>query len=1142
VRVAISPDIENGPFIGNGTQAAFAFTFTAITPAEVAVALDGVAQATGFSVSLNESGGSVTFATPPAAGAQIVLRSSPDYLQDSMFENEGAYNLTTVNTINRRQAVRALVTKKRLDATSVAAADASAGAAAASAAAAADAVSAAAGSASAASGAASAAATSAASAVGSAAAAASSVNGAALAAATAGAYPSSASANVPRGLTQASVGAITAGSSGTNGTFALAWSAGNFAVNPSGTFTVSGGALTAVTVTGPGLYIGASPSVPTPSFAASSGLSGAAVTLIVQFLVASGQGYWVQSADGSELDRYTNVGGVATAASGVGPVPLNGGAALAAATSIATGLGRQGLFRDPFFIETRIKTGMLSPNDDFSMDAGWVKQVAGANNPYKDSFELKKPAANGSLGLKFYLDTVGLKAGDTFAIGCIVETVSSSPTISLNYRKRDGTYIGSGITIGTGGTAPGTAGRTYISPDLTIPALTGVIEFVFACYGEDLKIRALWGHLGTASMLPTKPVDFRPVPRAIDRMEELEAGAPNNTNITLKAVSSTSRSIVVAGVATSVTTGARSGHGLVCLASAVLSPFNAVNLPNGLRWTAGASGPSRIYAIIRVAPTGESPSTAGHNIAEGWIGTDPYSGAISALDILLRDPLSGAVKTVDPSELGDKFLIAYYGVQLDGSPAATMGLSRGTTAAVDSATNGGGYLAVTGFGRIDSYGTSTGSDGSMAAQLVLLTNPVEVTTPSPTFSAAVGAQIDEAPDLFACPSKAWGIVGQETFLYFQPMMQRELSRTEMKTDNNGQRTEGVLIVPPSAGTMTVNISARRGDGPPSTKAVSVVSCSASAGAKTVYSLVLGDSLIEGGGFTSNLTAIATADAVTTVVNQGTKGTAGNKMEGYSGQAINAFLAATIVSGAGPIPNPFFNPGTSVFDFSYYVTNSLAGVAPSHVGLFAGFWNVRAGTDDASAAMGAAAWAAAAETIIASIHAYSATINVAVWTQPIQNDDFEVSDGQDGSNPVTYAASVRRMNRNLKIIGALAVSQFSGREASHIYCVPCGTCMDQRTAYSRSRYRPKNAAVAARVASTYSTYAALIADLAPTDEAVVYVADVDRYFVKEGPTGKGRWRGAERIDGFERSIIDGTHVSYGHRQLAQQYFAWMKNVA
>ena len=113
--MAISPDIESGPFIGNGAQTAFPFSFTAITAAEVEVELDGVVQPAGFTVTLADVGGTVTFATAPATGVRITLRSSPDYLQDSAFENEGAYNLATVNTINRRQTVRALVTRDQAE-------------------------------------------------------------------------------------------------------------------------------------------------------------------------------------------------------------------------------------------------------------------------------------------------------------------------------------------------------------------------------------------------------------------------------------------------------------------------------------------------------------------------------------------------------------------------------------------------------------------------------------------------------------------------------------------------------------------------------------------------------------------------------------------------------------------------------------------------------------------------------------------------------------------------------------------------------------------------------------------------------------------------------------------------------------------
>lgn len=69
-------------------------------------------------------------------------------------------------------------------------------------------------------------------------------------------------------------GAITPGAGGTNGTFPLAF-AGGTGSGAAGTFTVAGGALTAITITSAGRYTVA----PTFSFAASANLAGAAATV-----------------------------------------------------------------------------------------------------------------------------------------------------------------------------------------------------------------------------------------------------------------------------------------------------------------------------------------------------------------------------------------------------------------------------------------------------------------------------------------------------------------------------------------------------------------------------------------------------------------------------------------------------------------------------------------------------------------------------------------------------------------------------------------------------------------------------------------------------------------------------------------------
>ncbi len=1148
--MTISPDIENGPFVGNGAQLAFAFTFTAVTSAEIVVLLDGVAQTTGYTVSLAANGGTVTFAAPPAAGAQIVLRSNPDYLQDSVFENEGAYNLATVNTINRRHAVRALVTKKRLEATSVAAADASADAAAASAAAAAGAASVASDWASAAAGSAGAAGTSAASAAGSASAAAGSVNSAALAAATAGAYPNSAASYVPRGLTQASVGAITGGSGGANGTFALSWSGGNFAVNPTGTFTVAGGAVTAVTITGPGLHIGATATVPTPSFAASTGLTGAAVTLTAQFLVANGTGYWVQSADNTQLLRYANVSGTATAVSGVGPVPIDGGGALTLANAIVKGRGRRNLFRDPFHRSSRLPDSMPnllnSESVFYPSSGGWTAAPAGPSNPYRDTYEIRG-LANGYKLFHIVLPRLGLTTGSAFALAFEIAT-SGYVSILAQYRGADGSYIGTTMNWASG-VVGRASGKAFKSGDLTVPAGATGIDFSIYC-SADFQILSRWGHLGTAADLPDSPIDEVVVPRAYDRLVAAEAQLPSNTGLTLKTVTYSGRSVAVTGAPSAPAFNPYNGFGVILDTASIPAGFNALEITGGLVWEPGYNPPSTIYAVIRAGVGSEVPFIGGRLVAIGSITVDPTSGSIPTRAVLLHDPVSG--EQINPSTIlascGDHIGIGIYGINADDVSCERLYANRGTTAYSSSGSTFGGYWRTTGFGDIGAWAQTYG-DGSVALSLVNLTNPKEVyTTPSDSFSAAVASRVDEAPALIACPPKVYGIVGRPTQIYWKPMMQRDYRRVNFNPVYNtvtpagsGPREEGWALTPTSAGTSTLTVNASRGDILSDTKTITFQIASASAASGTKRLLAMGDSLVEGGAGQAAITALSAADGVTNVINVGTKGSGVNKAEGYSGQPLTAFLAATILSGSGSIANPFYNPATSRFDFAYYVTNSLGGTAPTHIILQGGFWEVSHAATDNQAGIGAATWAATAETIIASVAAYNTangtSIKTAVWTQPLQADA-----GQDGQDPSSIGAAAGQLRRNMRVLAAKAISQFSGRESSLVYVVPAGTCMDAETAYPRAAYAPKNDAVAARYNGTpYATYTAMVADLAPNDETVTYCTEVSRYFIKEGPSTKGRWRGADESDGFVRRITDGIHISTGWRQLAQQIFAWIKNV-
>ncbi|GAA0335300.1 hypothetical protein GCM10009087_52090 [Sphingomonas oligophenolica] len=113
---AISPNVSSGPYAADGSQTVFPFSFSIAAAGEVAVEVNGaLASPASYTVAFGDTAGSVTFMAAPAAGAQIMLRSNPDYLQASDFENEGAYNLATVNQINRRAAIRDLVLKSGMD-------------------------------------------------------------------------------------------------------------------------------------------------------------------------------------------------------------------------------------------------------------------------------------------------------------------------------------------------------------------------------------------------------------------------------------------------------------------------------------------------------------------------------------------------------------------------------------------------------------------------------------------------------------------------------------------------------------------------------------------------------------------------------------------------------------------------------------------------------------------------------------------------------------------------------------------------------------------------------------------------------------------------------------------------------------------
>lgn len=103
----ITSDIQTGPYVGNGSQTAFAFTFSAISASDVAVYVNDVlVNSALYSVALTTNAGTVTFITAPASAAQVSIRLNPDFLQITEYSGESEYGFSSVNASNRRDSIR----------------------------------------------------------------------------------------------------------------------------------------------------------------------------------------------------------------------------------------------------------------------------------------------------------------------------------------------------------------------------------------------------------------------------------------------------------------------------------------------------------------------------------------------------------------------------------------------------------------------------------------------------------------------------------------------------------------------------------------------------------------------------------------------------------------------------------------------------------------------------------------------------------------------------------------------------------------------------------------------------------------------------------------------------------------------------
>lgn len=105
-----------GPFTGNGSTTAFPFTMQGIAADELFVQIDGTTVSPSlYSVSLSDTGGTVTFTDAPATGTTIYIYSNPVFDQPLALTNNGPFLSEAVEAAFDSATARDLYLKARVD-------------------------------------------------------------------------------------------------------------------------------------------------------------------------------------------------------------------------------------------------------------------------------------------------------------------------------------------------------------------------------------------------------------------------------------------------------------------------------------------------------------------------------------------------------------------------------------------------------------------------------------------------------------------------------------------------------------------------------------------------------------------------------------------------------------------------------------------------------------------------------------------------------------------------------------------------------------------------------------------------------------------------------------------------------------------
>lgn len=286
------------------------------------------------------------------------------------------------------------------------------------------------------------------------------------------------------------------------------------------------------------------------------------------------------------------------------------------------------------------------------------------------------------------------------------------------------------------------------------------------------------------------------------------------------------------------------------------------------------------------------------------------------------------------------------------------------------------------------------------------------------------------------PTKIYALVGQELNIYFDNIV----NVTDLEYDFDvistvGQQYKDFYRFTPSvSGSHEIKITVSKNDIELVSKTSTIFVSDASVGTGVNKKLLLiGDSTTNNGFPSIKLNENFSTDPMNITL-LGTRGTAPDLHEGRSGWKAQHYVSSAELSG---ITNAFWNPTTSKFDFSYYISKNTV-TTPDYVIINLGINDVFGYGDDGSLNAEIAMVISRYNTMISSIKAHSPNIKIGIALTIPPNYSQDAF-----SRPYGTGQTRERYKRNNFLFVKKLIETYQERESENLFLVPIYLNLDTR---------------------------------------------------------------------------------------------------